>query len=53
MTTGNHAWDKKEIIEYFPKQPRLVRALNYPAWPEGGPVAAAPGPRYMGPVALI
>lgn len=43
MTTGNHAWDKKEIMEYFPKQPRLVRALNYPAWPEGGPVVTAPG----------
>lgn len=30
MTTGNHAWDKREIMDYFAKQPRLVRAANYP-----------------------
>jgi metallophosphoesterase (TIGR00282 family) len=39
MTTGNHAWDKKEILDHFPKEPRLVRAMNFPAWPPG----AAPG----------
>jgi len=39
MTTGNHAWDKREILEYFPKQPRLVRAVNYPVDVPG----AAPG----------
>jgi 2',3'-cyclic-nucleotide 2'-phosphodiesterase len=43
MTTGNHAWDKKEILDHFPKEPRLVRAMNYPAWPGGGPPGAAPG----------
>ena len=21
ITTGNHAWDKKEILEYFPREP--------------------------------
>ena len=25
ITTGNHAWDKKEIIEVFPREPRLLR----------------------------
>jgi 2',3'-cyclic-nucleotide 2'-phosphodiesterase len=39
MTTGNHAWDKKEILDHFPKEPRLVRAMNFPSWPPG----AAPG----------
>jgi 2',3'-cyclic-nucleotide 2'-phosphodiesterase len=30
LTTGNHAWDKKEIYEYLPRQPRLLRPANYP-----------------------
>ena len=30
LTTGNHIWDKKEIIEYLPEQPRLIRPANYP-----------------------
>ena len=31
LTTGNHVWDKKEIFDYFPRQPRLLRPANYPA----------------------
>lgn len=31
ITTGNHAWDKKEIIEYIQHEPRLLRPANYPA----------------------
>lgn len=31
ITTGNHAWDKKEALEYFPRQSRLLRPANYPA----------------------
>ncbi len=30
MTTGNHVWDKAEIHEYLPRQPRLIRPANYP-----------------------
>src|SRR5574342_417856 len=30
ITTGNHAWDKKEIIDYFPRERRLLRPANYP-----------------------
>lgn len=30
MTTGNHVWDKKEILEYLPRQPRLLRPANFP-----------------------
>ena len=30
LTTGNHVWDKKEIFDYFPRQPRLLRPANYP-----------------------
>src|SRR3954451_12794797 len=31
MTSGNHIWDKKEVIEYIGTQPRLLRPANYPA----------------------
>ena len=31
ITTGNHAWDKKEAVGYFTREPRLLRPANYPA----------------------
>jgi metallophosphoesterase (TIGR00282 family) len=31
MTSGNHVWDKKEVLEYMPRQPRLLRPANFPA----------------------
>ncbi len=31
MTSGNHIWDKKEVIEYIATEPRLLRPANYPA----------------------
>jgi len=31
MTSGNHIWDKKEVIEYIRTEPRLLRPANYPA----------------------
>jgi metallophosphoesterase (TIGR00282 family) len=31
MTSGNHIWAKKEVIEYIGAQPRLLRPANYPA----------------------
>lgn len=31
ITTGNHAWDEKEIIPYFDLEPRLIRPANYPS----------------------
>jgi 2',3'-cyclic-nucleotide 2'-phosphodiesterase len=29
LTSGNHVWDKKEIYDYIPRQPRLLRPANY------------------------
>jgi 2',3'-cyclic-nucleotide 2'-phosphodiesterase len=29
MTSGNHIFDKKEVLEYIDKQPRLLRPANY------------------------
>ncbi len=36
LTSGNHIWDKKEIVDYIGAQPRLLRPANYP---EGAPGA--------------
>ncbi len=30
VTTGNHAWDQREIVTYIEAEPRLLRPLNYP-----------------------
>ncbi len=30
MTSGNHIYDKREVIPYIEEQPRLLRPLNYP-----------------------
>src|SRR5262245_10029106 len=31
MTTGNHVWDKKEVLDYIPRQTRLLRPANFNA----------------------
>jgi metallophosphoesterase (TIGR00282 family) len=30
ITTGNHVWDKKEIIPYIERDGRLLRPINFP-----------------------
>ncbi|RBP59928.1 hypothetical protein DES36_11723 [Alkalibaculum bacchi] len=30
ITTGNHVWDKKEILTYIESYPQLIRPANYP-----------------------
>jgi len=30
LSGGNHTFDRKEILDYFPHQPRLLRPANYP-----------------------
>lgn len=34
LSGGNHIFDRKEIFDYFPHQPRLLRPANFP---EGAP----------------
>jgi 2',3'-cyclic-nucleotide 2'-phosphodiesterase len=34
LTGGNHSWDRKEIFDYIPHEPRLLRPANFP---EGNP----------------
>lgn len=37
MTSGNHIYDKKEVLNYIPNEPRLLRPLNYaPGTPGAG-----------------
>ncbi len=35
LTSGNHIWDKKEILGYLDDQKRLLRPANYPAGAPG------------------
>src|SRR5574337_1250429 len=30
LSGGNHIFDRKEILDYFPQQSRLLRPANYP-----------------------
>jgi metallophosphoesterase (TIGR00282 family) len=34
LTGGNHIWDRKELLDYIPNEPRLLRPANFP---EGNP----------------
>ncbi|MDQ3804617.1 MAG: TIGR00282 family metallophosphoesterase [Acidobacteriota bacterium] len=35
MTSGNHIFDKREVVAYIERQPRLLRPANYPAGTPG------------------
>ncbi len=30
ITGGNHSWDRKEIMDFMPHEPRLLRPANFP-----------------------
>jgi metallophosphoesterase (TIGR00282 family) len=34
LTGGNHSWDRREIFDFIPHEPRLLRPANFP---EGNP----------------
>ena len=38
MTTGNHAWAKKEGVPFYDRMPNLLRPANYPEGNPGGGV---------------
>jgi 2',3'-cyclic-nucleotide 2'-phosphodiesterase len=45
MTSGNHIWDKKEIIDYIAKENLLLRPANYPPGTPGvGSIVVKAGP---------
>ena len=35
QTSGNHIWDRHEIVKYFDEKPRLLRPANYPTQAPG------------------
>jgi len=35
ITGGNHIWDRKEILDFFPHEPRLIRPANFPSGSPG------------------
>jgi metallophosphoesterase (TIGR00282 family) len=35
LTSGNHIWDKREVIDFIADEPRLLRPANYPAGTPG------------------
>ena len=49
MTSGNHIWDRKEIIEYIVKENLLLRPANYPRGAPGvGSVVVKAGGHRVG-----
>ena len=30
VTSGNHVWDKKDVLEFIDQEPFLIRPANYP-----------------------
>jgi metallophosphoesterase (TIGR00282 family) len=54
MTSGNHIWDKREIIEYIGKENLLLRPANFPAGTPGvGHVTVKCGPHKVAVVNLM
>ena len=35
LTSGNHVWDKREVMDFIDRTPRLLRPANYPAGAPG------------------
>ena len=54
MTSGNHIWDRKEIVEYIVKENLLLRPANYPAGTPGvGSVVVKAGAHQVGVLNLM
>jgi metallophosphoesterase (TIGR00282 family) len=53
LTSGNHIWDKKEILAVIDLIPQLLRPLNYPAGQPGRGSHVGRGRRSGAPVATV
>ena len=54
LTSGNHVWDKKEIIPYIAKENLLLRPANFPSGtPGSGHVTVKAGPYRVGVLNLM
>jgi 2',3'-cyclic-nucleotide 2'-phosphodiesterase len=48
LSSGNHIWQRKEILDYIAHQPRLLRPANYPPGAPGSGLYAGTTHRGMG-----
>ncbi|MBI4401976.1 MAG: TIGR00282 family metallophosphoesterase [Nitrospirae bacterium] len=55
ITTGNHAWDRKEILDFIRHERRLLRPANYPDGTpgRGSVVVETPGGERLGVLQLM
>src|SRR5215470_7153022 len=54
LTSGNHIWDKREIVEYITKENLLLRPANFPAGTPGvGHVTVKAGPHKVAVLNLM
>ena len=54
LTSGNHIWDKKEIVEFITKENLLLRPANFPAGTPGvGHVTVKAGPHRVAVLNLM
>ena len=54
MTSGNHIWDKREIVEYITKENLLLRPANFPVGAPGvGHVTIKAGPHRVAVLNLM
>src|SRR2546430_4385226 len=54
MTSGNHIWDKREIVEYITKENLLLRPANFPTGTPGvGHVTVKTGPHKVAVLNLM
>ena len=54
MTSGNHIWDKREIVEYITKENLLLRPANFPAGtPGSGHITLKAGPHRVAVLNLM
>jgi metallophosphoesterase (TIGR00282 family) len=54
LTSGNHIWDKKEIVEYIAKENLLLRPANFPAGtPGAGSITVKCGPHKIAVLNLM
>jgi 2',3'-cyclic-nucleotide 2'-phosphodiesterase len=44
VTSGNHIWDKREVMEFIGDEPRLLRPANFPAGAPGAGAIVFDGP---------
>jgi 2',3'-cyclic-nucleotide 2'-phosphodiesterase len=54
LTSGNHIWDRKEIVEYITKENLLLRPANYPSGtPGSGFITVKAGPHKVAVLNLM